>query len=141
MSPLQGTHGFDMVKVNRIFTDNGDFAVYVDRGDPVDYDFQVGDLTTDGAWHDLDLSSIVPEGATLVHLRILVMDGLTVQLLYIAEKGNSNAANSLFVQTQVANIVSFNEGIVKLDSSRVVQYKASNTTWTTMNIVVRGWYI
>ena len=34
---------------------------YVKRDDPVNADFAMGDFTKDGTWHDLDLSSIVPE--------------------------------------------------------------------------------
>jgi len=41
---------------------------FEDRGDPAVYDYDKNDLTKDGAWHDLDLSGIVPENAKAVFI-------------------------------------------------------------------------
>ena len=49
-------------------------AKYYDRGDPATVDFGLGDLTTDGTWRDLDLSSIVPDGTTAVAIFIHIND-------------------------------------------------------------------
>ena len=45
---------------------------FVRRGDPATPDFELGDLTTDGSPHTLDLSSIIPVGATSVLLGGLI---------------------------------------------------------------------
>lgn len=53
---------------------------YVDRGDSTNWDFVQTDFIQDGVWHDLDLSSIIPEGTRVVHLLVLVRDDLVGSL-------------------------------------------------------------
>ena len=115
---------------------------YVDRGDPAAYDFDQTVLVTDGAWHDLNLSSIVPaEGAShLVHLCFNIVDDSAGKYIQFREKGNSNAYNVLDLINQVANFPIIYDGFVLMDSSRVIEYRCSNTVFTTLGIVVRGWW-
>lgn len=116
------------------------YPQFHDRGDPVTWDWQVGDLTTDGAWHDLDLSTIVPAGTKAVLMRANIVDNLVNQLLYFREKGNSGWQNSSLLTTQVANQGINHDVVVAVDANRVIQYWASSTTWTTINIAVRGYW-
>jgi hypothetical protein len=112
---------------------------FVDRGDPADWDFEVGGLATDEAWHDLDLSEIVPKGAKAVYLYVVVNDDLTNKIICFRENGNSNAANINIIRTYIAGINSQDSFFVSCDSNRVIEYLASNTTWTGIHILVRGW--
>lgn len=114
---------------------------YVDRGDPSSADFTAFSLTQDGQWHDLALASIIPAGAIAVHLAIEVCDGMVSQRFRIKEKGNNNAKNCLIATTVVANVSAFSEGFVGVDADLKCQYDASNTTWSCMNVLVRGWLI
>lgn len=114
---------------------------YVDRGDATAWDVELGDLTTDGTWRDLDLSSIVPEGARAICFRILINDDATNSRFAIRENGNSNVYNSLYTRTQVANLNNDIDGMISCDSNRVVEYWATNTTWTTISVLVKGWFI
>ena len=41
-------------------------AELVNRGDPDAYDFTLGDFIRDSAWHDLDLSAIIPVGTRAI---------------------------------------------------------------------------
>ena len=115
---------------------------YIDRGDPADFDFTLASLITDGDYHDLDLSSIVPEAGAnhLVHLRFQIMDNAAGMIFFLREKGNSNPYNSLAAATIVADTYTFFDGFVMLDANRKVEYWASNTTWTGIYILVRGWW-
>jgi hypothetical protein len=114
---------------------------YVDRGDPAAFDFAVGDLTTDGNWHDLDLSSIVPAGAVAVHLRVYAEDDVLKMSVLFRKNGNSNTINAGRVQTYNANARTTDDVIVALDSNRIIEYLASNVVWIDIKIVVAGWYI
>ncbi|NIP22616.1 MAG: hypothetical protein GWN55_00370 [Phycisphaerae bacterium] len=114
---------------------------YVDRGDPSAYDWTHADLTEDGTWRDLDLSSIIPETAKLVHLRVIVQDDAASSSLALRENGNSNLHNGNAVRTQAPDIVNEGEVLVKPDKNRKIEYNATNTTWTLINIVVRGWFL
>jgi hypothetical protein len=115
--------------------------VYVDRGDPSAYDVQLGALTTDATYRDLDLSSVVPVGGIAVHISAIFTDDAVGNILAFRENGNSNTYNILIGRTQVADVASYIDGIVRLDANRVIEYYASNTTWTSINILVRGWFI
>jgi len=113
--------------------------VYVDRGDPANYDFTVGDFTCDGNWHDLDLSSIVPSGATCVDLKIVVMDDAAGSYFAIRENGNTNSRNSLSTTTFVADIRNYVSGSIKCDENRIIEYMTTNTTFSNIDFLVRGW--
>jgi hypothetical protein len=114
---------------------------YVDRGDPAGYDKVVGDLTTDGTWRDLDLSAVVPSGAVAVHICCNIIDDAAGSVFLIRKNGNTNSYNTLSQATQAANVTVYFDGIVKCDANRVVEYVASNTAWTGINITIRGWII
>ena len=110
-----------------------------DRGDPAAWDWQVGALTTNGAWQTLDCSAIVPEGAKFINFRIYLQDDVAGSTFLMRENGNAYAYNCGSLLTQVANVVIDSMFIVACDSNRVIQYNATNTTWTDINILVRGW--
>ena len=114
---------------------------YVDRGDPSSVDFAVGDLTTDGTVHDLDLSSIVPVNASSVLLHVIVKDGTVGNRIRFRKNGNSNMINIGVVRTQAANIDINQDVIIALDANRVIEYDATNTVFTTLEIIVKGWFI
>jgi hypothetical protein len=113
----------------------------VDRGDPTAVDYAVGALTTDGNWNDLDLSSIVPAGAVAVKLLATIQDDAVGNKVDFRENGNSNAYNLESPKTIVAGTDHTYSLTVFCDSSRVIEYRASNTTWTKINLTVQGWWI
>lgn len=114
---------------------------YVDRGDPIGYDFILANLITDNAWHDLDLSGIVaPAGAEhLVHLVIIIKATKSDNKLLFREKGNVNEINRVLVRTQTANIAKDKDCFTMLDVNRKLEYKADIDQWTAIAMAVRGW--
>ena len=117
------------------------YVNYVDRGDASAVDFAVGDLTTDGTWRDLNLASIVTAGAKAVHIRAAIQDDAVSSILSFRENGNSNAINLLRGSTQRIDETNYIDGLVTCDSNRIIEYNATNLTWTAINITVRGWFI
>lgn len=116
-------------------------AGYNDRGDPAAFDFQVGDLTKDGAWHDLDLSGILPAGARAVHLRISIISVATGQVVKFRENGNANEINIARAKV-VSNSFSMEyDIIVALDPAGVIEYWATNAAWAQIDICVAGWFL
>lgn len=113
---------------------------WVDRGDPASSDYEAGDLTMDSAWHDLDLSSIVPAGATMVALYVIIQDGATDSQVKFRKNGNSNVINRAQIRTQVVNGSIDGNMIVHCDQNRVIEYFI-NATLTICTIIVTGWYI
>lgn len=114
---------------------------FTDRGDPAAHDFQVGDLTTDGTWKDLDLSSIVNDSEVeAVVIYVQIADGAASSRMQFRKNGNTNTIARSAVGTQVANITNDTTFVVPCDSSQVIEYMGSNLTFTTINITVVGWF-
>jgi hypothetical protein len=109
------------------------------RGDPAGADFTVGNFTTDGSWHDLDLSSIVPAGANTVRFRITIQDGSTNQVVKFRKNGQTNQVNRSEIRTQVVNLDHAQDMEIHLDENRIIEYQTSNTTFTKITLVVQGW--
>jgi hypothetical protein len=117
------------------------YQKYVDRGDPSANDFLLANFTTDEVWHDLDLSSIVPNGAKAVHFRSVLKGNTAGARLVLRKKGNANSYNVSTACIQVANVEYYGDLIVSCDSNRKIQYWAQNITWSAITLTVRGWFI
>ncbi len=112
----------------------------VDRGDPSSVDFSIGDLTADSAYHDLDLSAIVPAGAKFVLLYVNLKDDAAGKAIHFRKNGNSNQVAIGSCTTQVANVAHRNHIIIPLDAGRIIEYQMSTTVFTQCDIVVTGWW-
>lgn len=113
---------------------------YVDRGDPAAQDYTAADLTTDGTWHDLDLSAIAPANAGFINILLALKDNAVNSTFELRNKGNVNVINRPVLNTQVANVITYHEYIVPCDTNQVIQYKATNLTWDLIRISVAGWF-
>jgi len=118
----------------------GIFHMYVDRGDPASYDFAKTDLTIDGAWHDLDLSAIVPKTARAVLLVGHVEGNAVDWEIEFKKYGQTNDINHGGMETLRANVERCRIMIVAMDNNQKVQYKVDNQNWTTLDLAVRGWW-
>lgn len=114
---------------------------FVDRGDPSAYDLVLASMTTDGTWYDWDVSSVVPAGAKAVMLGISMKDNTVDKYLQFRKNGNVNTYAAVLWRTQAANVTMGFEIIVACDSNRIIEYSASNTTFTFINIVILGWFL
>ena len=112
---------------------------YMDRGDIATSDYWTGDLTQDGTWRDLDLSSIVPAGTIAVKLRVSITHSV-YNFIRFRENGNSNVINVLMCAAIVANISNEYQGIINCDVNRVIEYYG-NATADAVYVRVVGWVI
>ncbi len=113
---------------------------YVDRGDPSASDFDHNDLTIDGTWNDLDLSSVVTAPSALVHIRIKLIDDATNSEMLFRKKGNSNTANHAAIRTLVAAIFHVADIFVLCNSDRIIQYRGTNEAFSEIYLNIRGWF-
>lgn len=116
------------------------FPAFVDRGDPAAVDKAIGDFTTDATWRDLDLSSIVPDGAKAIALQVAVRNNTQPNGVQFRKKGNSNTINVSYVRISVNDVIVNQDVIVPCSTARVIQYNADNVTWTTLNVTVKGYF-
>lgn len=114
---------------------------YIDRGNLAAEDFTEASLTEDGSWYDLDLSSIVGAGIRLVLLKIIIQNTAAEKPCYFRTKGYTGGANVSNFYSQAANAISASDRWVLTDSSGFIQYYFDASTWTSINITVRGWCV
>lgn len=114
---------------------------YVDRGDPAVEDFDRDDVTEDGNWHDLDLSSIVPANAVMVHIHVTIDGGTANSYFYFRKNGNSNDINMGGVRGLTDGQFIHTDVFVACDANRVVEYMAANWAYDSISIRVRGWVL
>jgi hypothetical protein len=114
---------------------------YVDRGDPSAWDFELGDLVTDGTWNDLDLSSIIPSGNILVHFYAAINDDAISSYIQFRQKGNVKAVNVSTRRTQVSGIYNDLNFFVMAGVNKLIQYRTTITTFSYIVISIRGWFV
>lgn len=113
---------------------------YNDRGDPASWDFSKTDFTADGQWHTLDLSDIVPEGATLIHLGVGAVIAYANSYIQFRKNGIVNDINKKVIVILFGNKEYYEEAWVACDANRKIEYWMSNRTWVQLDMVVRGWF-
>jgi hypothetical protein len=113
---------------------------YVFRGDPSNYDFNLGALSIDGAWHILNLASLIPANAKLVHLGLCVIAD-TIGLTFSIKKSSIvNDYNISSIVTQNSYTPNSIDVIVDCTAQQI-KYRAYTGTWDTLGIIVMGWFI
>lgn len=119
---------------------NGDYPMFVDRGDPASFDFDKEDLTLDGAWHDLDLSGIVPSVARAILICGHIQGNAVDWRVIFRKNGNTNEVNHCGMETLRANVERHRTSVVAIGSDKIIEYKADNQAWATLSLAIRGWW-
>ena len=112
---------------------------WVNRGDPSVWDWEIGDLTCDGNWHDLDCSLIVPAAARFIKLHAQIYDDVVGRWIVFRKKGNVNDKNMSWCRTAVIGYTNYEDLIIPCDVDQIIEYMATDTVITTINILVQGW--
>ncbi len=138
----RANHGLQMSGYNLFMREamKGLVEMYVDRGDPAAYDFIVGDFTKDAAWHDLDLSALIPQSAKAVLLEFDIETVNREKHIRIKRYGNSNIINHQDIETFNGGIHQSGLVIVAVDANRKIAYNIDAATWTELDMVLRGWW-
>ena len=116
------------------------FVRFVDRGDPASADFTLADLTTDDTWNDLDLSAVIPPEAKVVFIYVVVIDDAVNSRFQIRRNGNTNGQVAPGVLTQVTNQAITGTLFVSVGEDGIIEYNATNTTFTAISIIIQGWW-
>ena len=114
--------------------------VFIDRGNPAARDMGFFNFTIDGAWHDVDLSGVVPVGATGVCLAVEIKANTADVLIDWRKKDNVNTINKSRVLTYLANVETSNDCTLAVNSDRVVQYRVIGAGVTDLSMVVKNWW-
>jgi len=114
---------------------------YIDRGDPATADFTKGDFVVDGNWYAKDLSSIVPEGAQAVALRLYAKSSAANRFIMFRENGNVNEQNMSYIRTQIASLSFGCDIVVPLDADRKIETRVQAALWEAIEVTVKGWWL
>ena len=114
---------------------------FINRGDPTTEDFITGNFILDGAWHDLNLGSIVPAGAVAVLLELRINNSGAGRHAMFRKKGNTNNYNVAKWYTQAGGKIVSGDIWSFCDTNRVIQYQFYTGGWSLIGLTVRGWII
>lgn len=115
-------------------------GIYIYRGDPAVVDFDEVDFTTDVAWHELNLSAIVPEHAKAVSVKLIISAVANRQFAHFRRAGQANNINVSSVITQVAGLEIHGDLTIPVDSDRKIEYMFANVAWIKIRFTVKGWW-
>lgn len=113
---------------------------FVDRGDPAAADGSAATLTKDSAWHDWDLSGVVPHGAQSILLRTQLQANAVDKFAMFRKKGHVNAFNRSQIRSTTANVWLMQDLVVAVDANRKIQYNVSIAGITGLWISIAGWW-
>lgn len=117
-------------------------ASYVERPSENVYDYTFAMLTTDDAWHELDFSSVVPEGATAINFHIKAAADIIGAVVFIRKQGYPHDKATCRLRIQVANQVIQIPVIVGVGPARIIEYRIMPATWSgPADITVKGWWL
>ena len=102
--------------------------------------FDAGDLTRDGAWHTLDLSSIVPAGVELVRVKLTVTMVSTTDYFMLKNADFANDFNRIVANGNVVGDSSHARGLISCNSNREIKYKIK-TGVTVAFLFIVGWVV
>ena len=115
--------------------------IFTDRGNVASADFSAGDLTKDGAWHDLDLSGIIPAGTKRVMLRVQIIALATIGVMKVKTKGNAQDVNVDIASMETNGFPENTTLLVVPDADGIVEYWMTNVTYITVLVTVAGWTV
>jgi hypothetical protein len=112
---------------------------YVARGDPVAYDADQNTLTIDSAYHALNLASIVPANAKLVHFRLRTANAATGKHVKLCKHGVVNGFAIIDASITVVNQTHEQSGVLECTGQQI-DYKCDAVAWVAIGFVVLGWW-
>ena len=115
-------------------------TTFVSRGDFDAYDFTVGSFTTDGLWHTLDLSGIVPRNTFAVKIELSLLAFEAESATFWKAKGIINDMNMVLCRTIIANKEISFYFVCFCSALQQIEYNIENTTWTKITLSIQGWF-
>jgi len=116
-------------------------SLLINIGDPAASQFTEGDLTHDAVLHELDLSAIVPQGATFVQFTVTAMHNASGYTFFMIPGNNVNPLNALGLVAPGNGIICFTAGLLACSPDRKIKYFSSEVPAFGISITIRGWIL
>lgn len=121
---------------------SGGGLTFVSREGASPWDFTISSGNKNGAWHDTDLSSIVPADAVLVRLHAAFVSSVVGKTFGFRPHGWSLANGYLNRQAQVAGVqLDFNGEVPYGGPSEPIEFYVTDTNVGTAVFSVIGWWV
>ncbi len=115
---------------------------YVDAGDKAGNDYVLARLTTDGAWHKLQLvPAFWPLDAELVHFLVKLRVTAGIGNFRMRTEDNVNAVNVAQAKTQAPGRELDTDFLCAPGPTGQIEYSANVAAWTLLTVIIRGWWI
>jgi len=116
---------------------------YIHRVPPTAADFNKNSFTWDGNDHELDISSIVPANAKLVHISVEIVTTASANYIGFTSVDDSEDWFMMKTRTQVANISIVSNFMVALSTPQTLKYYAKlyEGSVTGVEVMILGWWI
>jgi len=118
--------------------------MYVERTPYATYDFVFADFTKDANYHEFDLSTIVPVGATAVNLHFRgASTSINVNTVgYLRKSGTLDIAGTCRLRPQVAGIYNALVSALGIGPDRKIEYRVPSIgNFADLTLTVKGWWI
>lgn len=113
--------------------------VFVARGDISEQDFTAPDLTLNGQWYDMDLSSAIPDSdAVAAQIKLVGRHSAAPIYFGLRPNGHSNTINSTYLRMQLNNVFIEHDCWVQLDEDLKIEYIGQGAL-DSINVCVKGW--
>lgn len=101
----------------------------------------LGDLTVDNAWHTLDLSSWLPEGARAINVSVKFSSATVGDFVRLRTPPDTGSPHRCIIRPVVANITHNIVFVLGVTSDRTIEYRISGVGWTELSFRYRGWFL
>jgi len=104
-------------------------------------DFTLPDFDNNNAWHDLDLSGIVPDKAYAVVANLRIGATASSESTRWRTKGSTTEFGAVKAGTYPVGSIRWHQLIIACDSDRIIQYRNTPGSWTYLDFNVYGWFL
>jgi hypothetical protein len=105
-------------------------------------DFTDSGMTLNGAYQDMDLSSIIPTTTKAVLLSVKAQNNTVNKAMQFRKNGNSNSLSVSRFFIPAANGVFEGDFVVTADTGRIIEYSGdAGGTWSNVTVTVKGWWL
>ena len=126
----------------KVIAEIGIPPVYITRGDPDAWDYNIGDFRIEQTWRELNLSGLVPAGAKAVHVRVGLKNNIINETFSLKKFGQTNSYVGVTGRPLIGTLLYEYDWIVAISEDRKLEYRITdNGTWTQINFCVKGWIL
>lgn len=115
-------------------------SMFYDRGDPISYDLTLSDFITDGLWHDLDLSGIIPPGTQAALANVIIRSPIAASNMSFRKNGHSNIWAISAIDNGIAGVMHWDNLVIVPDTNRIAEYVLANVAWNNIYFTIVGWW-